>query len=62
MSEATSITGIVPFSYNEIIGKNIRQSTTRKVTARTATSEEQCRMLRLLNKNNACKNNEPLMY
>jgi hypothetical protein len=26
------------------------------------TSEEQCRMLRLLNKNNACKNNEPLMY
>jgi hypothetical protein len=26
---------IAPFSYNEIIGKNIRQSTTRKVTART---------------------------
>ena len=26
---------IVPFSYNEIIGKNIRRSTTRKVTART---------------------------
>ena len=25
-------------------------------------SEEQCRMLRLLNKNYACKNNEPLMY
>ena len=25
-------------------------------------SEEQYRMLSLLNKNNACKNNEPLMY
>gem|GEM_PF-3057431 len=25
-------------------------------------SEEQCRMLRLLNKNYAAKNNEPCMY